>query len=130
MNDIRKEKLIKYLYPNEKARKFMCVELYEELSPLISAGDCISSKNFTNSIRKENMQKVQGIVEDFFSKNQNYYEKIKKIYSIESLEEVVDITIISFVFILSYFFTESFVTDIFNDKRSICYAPISVIDLV
>lgn len=130
MIDKRKCKLLNYLFPNEKVRSFLCNDLYIELTQIIPYNLCLSSKNLNNIIRQENKEKVKSIIKKFIKENINYEKEIKKIYKDYDNERILDEIIIGYVFYLANTIRKFFTIDIFYDKKSICYSPISIIDII
>ena len=126
----RKQKLIKYLFPTEEIRSFMCNDLYMELMEQIPRFLCISSKNITNSVRKENFEKVNSIITNFIENNENYKQMLKKLFSNKELKNIISDIVIGYVFFITQTNLKYNHIDIFRDKKSICYSPISIIDIL
>ena len=126
----RKQKLINYLYPNEKIRGFFCDELYIELQNFIPNQICITSKNTSFSSRNENLNKIYSIVNNFVEKNSYYKNKILYFYKDEQFNNIIKKIVIGYVFYLSNAIPRYVSIDIFRDRRSICYSPISIIDII
>ena len=125
----RKEKLLKYLFWNEEMRDFLCNDFFVELSYVIKYTDCISSKNIGNLERSKNLKKVKNQIIKFLNDNIDYRDKIFEIYIKQELSQIIDELTIGFVFYLSQTRFRFNNIDIFRNKRSICYSPISVIDI-
>ena len=129
MNFERKQKLLKYLYPTEKIRSFMCNDLYVELHAVMPKV-CILSKNVNFQIRKKNLESVYNTVKVFFKNNHNYKRQIEGLFCDKNYEEVLNDIVIGYVFFVANTSNIYSKIDIFKDKKSICYCPISVIDLI
>ena len=72
----KKKKLLKYLYPTEQIRSFLCDDLYMELLRQVPKTLCISSNNFALAKRKENYCKVTNLIKEFFDTNSDYKKVI------------------------------------------------------
>ena len=129
MEKERKLKLLKYLYPSEQIRQFLCDDLYLEFMDIIPKNLCISSNNKTNIMRKENFNKVVYIITIFFKNNPKYQQKILELFN-KSFDYLTYDIIAGYVFNLSNTIPRYIGIDIFRDKKSICYTPVSVIDLL
>ena len=130
MNNERKEKLLKYLFPTEEIRKFVCNDLFMELSEIIKTTDCISSKNIKNSVRQENKEKVEKQIKEFIKQNPNYEKMLLELYHQKDISQIYDDILIGYTFYLASTYGRIGEIDIFKDKKSICYAPISIIDIL
>ena len=130
MNTERQRKLINYLYPTEDIRKFLCNDLYQEFDEKITYSLCICSKNLTNIIRRENYAKIKEEIINFFNENIIYKEKVNEILNTDDFDKIIDDIILGYVFYLSHSLRKYNRVDILLDKKSICYSPISVIDLL
>ena len=130
MNNERKEKLLKYLFPTEEIRKFVCNDLFMELSEIIKTTDCISSKNIKNSVRQENKEKVEKQIKEFIKENPNYEKMLLELYHQKDISQIYDDILIGYTFFLASTYGRIGEIDIFKDKKSICYAPISIIDIL
>lgn len=131
MTDERKRKLINYLFPTEQVRKFLCNDLYKEFESLIPRTLCISYHNMTKKIREENYKKVLSLIENFFVQNNFYKNETLELYNQKCLsKEFFEDMLIGYVFYLSYKMNNFYRFDIFKDKKSICFTPISVIDVI
>ena len=129
MKNERNLKLMNYLYPNEQIRRFMCDDLYMELMQIIP-NICISSKNVYISNRKENYNKVFSLVLDFLKSNQNYLNQLNIFYKNKTLSDIVKDIVIGYTFFLGKAYPKYNQIDIFKNTKSICYSPISVIDIL
>lgn len=131
MTDERRKKLLNYLFPTERIRKFLCNDLFKEFESLISKTLCISYRNITKKIREENHQKVFSLIQNFFNQNNFYRNEILRLYDIKILDKsFCEDIMIGYVFYLSCKISNFERFDIFKDKKSICYAPISIIDVI
>lgn len=130
MDNERKTKLLKYLFPTEEIRKFVCNDLFMELSEIIKTTDCISSKNIKNAVRQENKAKVEKQIKEFISQNPVYEKMLLELYHQDNISKVYDDVLIGYTFYLASTYGRIGEIDIFKDKKSICYAPISIIDIL
>ena len=130
MNNERKEKLLKYLFPTEEVRKFVCNDLFVELNEIIKTTDCISSKNIKKENRMHNKEKVEMQIKDFVKQNPIYEKILCEIYHQNDINKIYDYILIGYTFFVSYTYSRIKFCDIFRDKRSICYSPISIIDIL
>lgn len=130
MLEERKKKLIKYLYPNEKLRQFLCEELYFELADILPKELCISTKTMSDVTRRERMTMAKNNVKQFLKQNPSYIDWLKYFFKDKTTDEIVDDLIIGYVFYLANAKSRFDCIDIFRDKRSLCYCPISVIDIL
>ncbi len=130
MNIERQKKLLNYLYPTENVRKFLCNDLYQEFDEILNSSLCISSKNIVSKTRRENYLIIKNEVTNFFNNNPIYCEKIAEMLKVSDFSSAIDDIIIGYVLYLSCSIRKYNRIDIFLDKKSICYSPISVIDLL
>ena len=130
MNIETKTKLLKYLFPTEDARCFLCDDLYMELNELIPKPIIVSSKNTILFNRKHNLNMVTDIVNAFLEENIDYKQKVLEIYKNSSFENIINDIVIGYTLFYcnsSYKYNS---IDIFKDKRCICYSPISKVDIL
>ncbi len=130
MNDERRMKLIRYLYPNEKTRQFLCDRLYDELTEVLPKYKCISSNFIGHATRKVKLQEAKDTIKKFLNSKQNYIDFLLQAYDSKNFDEIIDKIVIGYVFYLTLTKDNCRRLDIFRDKRSICYAPISIIDIL
>lgn len=130
MDNERKTKLLKYLFPTEEIRKFVCNDLFMELSEIIKTTDCISSKNIKNAVRQENKAKVEKQIKDFIKENPMYEKMLTELYHQKDINQIYDDILVGYTFFLASTYGRIGEIDIFKDKKSICYAPISIIDIL
>ena len=120
---------MKYLFPTEKARKFMCNDLCVELLNLLPHSLCFSSQNINAVNRKNNKDTLIKQIIQFFENNLDYVNMYKAIYNCDYEGNVEDV-LITYVFYVSNLHNKYRIIDIFRDKRSVCFCPISVIDII
>lgn len=125
----RKQKLVKYLYPTEQIRSFMWNDLYLELKEVVPK-ICILSKNTNFQIRKQNLKKVTDIIKNFIQNNQNYKLEIENLYHDKNWNSIIEDIVIGYVFFVSNTVTVYNNVDILSNKKSICYSPISILDII
>ena len=126
----RKVKLLNYLYPNESVRSFCCNDLYQELIEILPTKICISTNNLKPSIRKQNLHVAKGIVYNFLSGNQSYKDKVIELYAENDITKIVECVLLGYVFFLYCSHAKYARADIFRDKKSIFYSPISILDIL
>ncbi len=130
MNINRKQKLVEYLYPTEEVMNFMCNDLYQELLQNVSQASCISSKNLVKSVRDKNLQHVKNQILAFVQNNGEYANILFDYYKSTNLNKIIDDILIGLVFYVANT-TERFCRlDIFNDKKSICYNKMSILNFI
>ena len=130
MDDLRKKKLLQYLFPTEEIRKFVCNDLFIELSEVIKTTDCISSKNLNNKVRLSNKENVLNQINNFLNENPIYTETLLKLYNQKEISQIIEDLLMGYTFYLACSFGRIGEIDIFKDKRSVCYSPISIIDII
>lgn len=130
MNRERKQLLLNYLFPNEEMRKFMCNDLYIELEEILPSKICISPTNISSIRRKENYSIAYGSILAFLTARNDYCEKVAYFYKDKELDFIINEIIIGYVFYLSSTRKRNEQFDIFKNKKSICYSPISLIDML
>ena len=126
----RKKKLLNYLFPTEEAREFVCNNFFDELSLIIKPTFCICYNNITVGVKKRNKEIVKDKIKNFLSGNNFYLNKLSNLYSEKSIDKLTDDMLIGYVFYISVSSTRYNSFDIFKDRRSICYEPISIIDML
>ena len=129
MQKERKEKLIKYLFPNEKSRKLLCEDVYFELEKVLPKNICLSYKNNNSEKRKENLAFARDKIKQFLNQNPIYLKEIENIYKGFETESLVDTLLFGYVFFLIFSSNEGEL-DVFLCKNSVCYSPISIIDIL
>ena len=132
MEKERANKLIKYLYPTEQIRSFMCNDLYIELNKIIKRQICISTKNIVSSVRQENLVMLKHIINNFIEVNTIYKQKINELYGNGNMngDIIINEIIVGYVFYIANSVPKYVSMDIFRDKRSVVYSPISMIDIL
>lgn len=126
----RKEKLIKYLFPSESIRRFMCNDLYMELIAIIPKSLFISTANKTLLKRKANKDIIIKKIEKFLKQNNQYYIMLIGFFLKSTEEEIINDIILGLTFFITTQSEAYKDIDIFNDKRSVCYSPISFLDIM
>lgn len=129
MSDEKTLKLLKYLYPTEEIRGYVCDYLYLELIKIIPKSICITSTNLSMSTRIQNLNKVREIVGEFIEKNSEVSETLTRLFKNKNIKTVIEELIIGYVYYTSRTMSNYKHIDIFTDRRSICYSPISIIDI-
>lgn len=129
MNDIRKQKLIEYLYPTSQIAEFMLFDFYAELTFVLDKKICFSVENKKESVRKSNLQKAKTIVGNFIEKNLKYKNKLDKLYHRKIDNSFIEEVLWGYVLFITHNINHRTGADVFRDSRSICYNLISILDL-
>lgn len=130
MESERKQKLIKYLYPNEKIRSFLCDNIYLELCNILPKQIFISQKNIVSATRKENLNNAKSVINSYIENNIEIKKSLFSLFKNNNLEIIIGDIVIGYVFYLTNSVPRMNGIDIFRDKRSVCYSPISIIDII
>lgn len=122
---------VKYLYPTDEIRNFMCNNLYQELNEIIPKIKCFCSENIVSKTRERNFIFVKSQILNFVLSNKNYKKELKKLYLNREFDEIINDVIIGYVFFVVNTDNKNKGEDIFKSKKSICYsiAP-SVLDVL
>lgn len=129
MTKEQKQILLKFIFPTDEIRNFLCNYFFQELLVIIPTSLCISKDNMVNKTREENAQIVKNKVIDFLKNNNNYVVELAKLYHNKDVMGRVDDFITGFVFYLTCVNDKFQNIDIFKDKKSICYTEISIVDI-
>ncbi|MBR6736773.1 MAG: hypothetical protein IKL82_00190 [Clostridia bacterium] len=130
MNIDRKQKLISYLYPNEKIAEFMIFDFYVELSNYLPKKICFSVDNLNSDKRNANFIKATKIVKLFLENNYVYKNKLNEFFPNISLSVLVTNIIYGYVLYLTPHINKGSGADVFRDKRCVSYSPFSIIDAI
>lgn len=122
---------IKYLYPTDEIRNFMCNDLYQELNEIIPKTKCFCSDNIVSKTREENYMFVKTHIVNFILTNDNYKKELNKLYKDREFDDLINDIIIGYVFFTVNTDDKNRGEDIFKNKKSICYsvAP-SILDIL
>lgn len=122
---------IKYLYPTDEIRNFMCNDLYQELNEIIPKTKCFCSDNIVSKTREENYMFVKTHIVNFILSNDNYKNELNKLYKDREFDDLINDIIIGYVFFTVNTDDKNRGEDIFKNKKSICYsvAP-SILDIL
>lgn len=123
-------KLFNYLYPTEQIRSFCCNDLYQELLNILSPKICISSKNLKSNVRKENLDVARGVIFNFINSNEYYKNRFIELSLERDEMKIVENILLGYVFYLYCSYSKYSRADIFRDKKSILYCPISILDIL
>lgn len=129
MNNIRKQKLIEYLYPTSQIAEFMLFDFYVELTFVLDKKICFSVENKKESVRKSNLQKAKTIVGNFIEKNLKYKNKLDKLYHRKIDNSFIEEVLWGYVLFITNNINRGTGADVFRDSRSICYNLTSILDL-
>lgn len=122
---------IKYLYPTDEIRNFMCNDVYQELNEIIPKTKCFCSDNIVSKTREENYMFVKTHIVNFILSNDNYKNELNKLYKDREFDDLINDIIIGYVFFTVNTDDKNRGEDIFKNKKSICYsvAP-SILDIL
>lgn len=122
---------IKYLYPTDEIRNFMCNDLYQELNEIIPKTKCFCSDNIVSKTREENYMFIKTHIVNFILTNDNYKKELNKLYKDREFDDLINDIIIGYVFFTVNTDDKNKGEDIFKNKKSICYsvAP-SILDIL
>ena len=129
MNNIRKKKLIDYLYPTTEIAEFMLYDFYVELRFMLDKKVCFSVENKKESVRKSNLEKAKIIVKEFINSNLNYKNKLDKLYHRKIDNSFIEEVLWGYVLFITNNINRGTGADVFRDSRSICYNLTSILDL-
>ena len=121
------QKIMEMVFPNKKARKFLCNDLYRELLKLIPPQKCISPFNVVKRVRLNNLTFVKKTIIEFLTENKNYEDIVKSIYECDSINcFVTNRLILGLVFFIAKTNKELKNINITTDKCSVCYYDINM----
>ena len=129
MNNIRKKKLIDYLYPTTEIAEFMLYDFYVELRFMLDKKVCFSVENKKESVRKSNLEKAKNIVKEFIDSNLNYKNKLEKLYLRKINDSFIDEVLWGYILFITNNINRGTGADVFRDSRSVCYNLISILDI-
>ena len=129
MNNIRKKKLIDYLYPTTEIAEFMLYDFYVELRFMLDKKVCFSVENKNESVRKSNLEKAKIIVKEFIDSNLNYKNKLEKLYLRKINDSFIDEVLWGYILFITNNINRGTGADVFRDSRSVCYNLISILDI-
>lgn len=119
----REEKFLRVLYKTEEVRKIMINDVYQELKAYVMPIQCISVDNLVAKNRRDNLVKAKKGILDFLKNNCDYKKIVYDAYGKE-----IKYLLYGYVFYLTKTSEEYRELEIFEDKRSILYRGISLID--
>lgn len=119
----REEKFLRVLYKTEDVRKIMINDVYQELKAYVMPKQCISADNLVAKNRRDNLVKAKKGIVDFLESNCDYKKIVYDAYGKE-----IKYFLYGYVFYLAKTSEEYRELEIFEDKRSILYRGISLID--
>lgn len=129
MNDIRKKKLMEYLYPTSEIQEFMIYDFFVELSFSLSKDICFSNKNKQVTVRVENLEKSKNIIKNFISSNLIYKKRLKELYRCEIEDSFINEILWGYILFITSDINCGTGADVFWDKRSVCYNCVSILDI-
>lgn len=113
---------MKYFYPTDEIRNFMCNDLYQELNEIIPKTKCFCCDNVVAKTREENYMFVKTHIVNFVLTNENYKNELEKLYKGRDFDDVVNDIIIGYVFYVVNTNEKNKGENIFKSKKSICYS--------
>ena len=122
MDILQKEKICNYLYGDEAARRFVCNDLFQEISMLIDNSECIHWKNRIEANRIRNKKRVEMKITLFLKENRNYLNRLDELYDKMLISDVMNLLLVGYVFYLSQTVDQFKKINIFKNKKSICYS--------
>ena len=129
MNDIRKNKLTKYLYPTKEIAEFMLYDFYVELINVLDRKTCFSNNNCKASVRTENLGKSKQIIKTFIKSNINYKKRINELYRKDISDDFISEILWGYILFVTTDINSGTGADVFWDKRSVCYKELSILDV-
>ena len=129
MNDIRKNKLINYLYPTKEIREFMLYDLYVELISLLTKKVCFSVDNMKEEARKTNLNKAKLIISSFLDNNLNYKKRLIEL-NLKIEDNLIEEILWGYILFITTNINNGTGADVFWDKRSVCYSKSSIVDFL
>lgn len=130
MDKKTKEKLFNYFYPTEKIRSFMCNDFYQELLNLVPTSLCINEKNRDKYVREQNFLFVINTIKNFILTDKIYNKVIFELHQGVEIDYLVEKILQSYVFYIVSTNVRHKKIDMYRDRRSICYAKISIADML
>lgn len=130
MNKQRKIKLLNYLYPNEEVARFSINNLYLPLENFLPRKTCFSNDNHNSQKRKSNLETAIATVSSFLNNNPATLRVLYEYYPYISFEDLLLTVLYGYLLYLTPNINKGTGADIFADKRSICYSPVSIIDII
>lgn len=115
-------KFLKYLYPTDEIRDFMCNDLYQELNEVIPNIKCFCSDNVVKSVREENRKFVKTNIVNFIENNPVYKQEIEKLYKSKVISNIIDDIFTGYVLYVVNTSERNKGENIFTNKKSICYS--------
>lgn len=115
-------KFLKYLYPTDEIRDFMCNDLYQELNEVIPNIKCFCSDNVVKSVREENRKFVKTNIVNFIENNPVYKQEIEKLYKSKVISNIIDDIFTGYVLYVVNTSEKNKGENIFTNKKSICYS--------
>lgn len=128
MDSERVLKLIKYLYPTNEIMNFMFNDLNVELSAYIPENLIISSKNGIDVVRAKNKGEALHRISVFFNQNPNYLNQVANLYGKDDISDMLGEILQGYALFVIINNDKYKNIDIFEDKKSVCYTLISVVD--
>jgi len=130
MTNEKKSKLIKYLYPTDEIREFMCNDFYQELLNIIPTKLLISSYNKVNKTRECNLEIVKQKIVEFLKNNSNYTIELAELYKDKEILNRIDDFVTGLTFFVASTNEKYKDIDIFKNKESVCFSVVSIADIL
>lgn len=125
-----RQALINYLYSSKGLKWLICNDIYQELLDFISIDKCICDENVDDEARAKNLNFVKGAIKGFILGAKQSKTELFKQYGQDKIDTMVDDIVIGLLLHISSTIDEFAKIDILEDKKSICFGEIFVLDLV
>lgn len=126
MTNEEKEKLMKFLFPTEDIRKFLCNDFYQEIMKVIPASMCINKIHRENpQIREDNFKSAIDKMKNFVLTDKIYNEEIFKYKRVDSFDNFIYELLEGYVFFLTLVNPRHKLIDMYKDSRSIFYKKVN-----
>lgn len=129
MNNIRKKKLLAYLYQTEE-KETLLSEIYTKLLFVLDRKICFNNCNLNKAVREYNFKKAKQVISNFIDENAHYKIAIKKVFAKIDFNSIVEEILWGYILFITPNINKSTGADVFLDKRSVCYSKNSIIDLL
>lgn len=121
MNNEEKAKLMKFLFPTEEVRQFMCNDFYQELLNIVPASMCINEKHRDPKVREDNFLLARDKIKNFVLTDKIYNEEIFKYNKVDNFNDFIYRLLEGYVFYITSVNPRHKKIDMYRDSRSIFY---------
>ena len=130
MDIYRKTKLINYLYPTEEIAKFLFCNVYSALKTILPRKVCFSDDNYNETTRNRNYIIAKNTIANFLEETPFVRNKLNEYYLNKEVDNLVNDILYGYLLYLTPKIHKGTGADIFRDKRSVCYSPFSMLDII